>query len=148
MELIAFQKRNGIPVPFTDEDQAKWDEFKENQVTKHKVTGTQKERSWQQLKMLHGCLKTVVENTENPSWNTLEKAKFSLKIALDYINRDAIVVDKKGNVHVQYRSFGYDDLKHMEACKLFDRAWPILAGVIGITETELLEESRKRDNCR
>lgn len=143
MKEIAFQKKNGVPVPFTDEDAEKWAEFKENQVSIHRVSGARKQRSWQQLKMLHACLKTVAENTENPSWNTLEKAKFSLKIALDYIDNEAIVVDKKGNIHMQYRSFGYQDLGHMEACKLFDRAWPILAGVIGITEYELLENSQQ-----
>lgn len=144
MKEIYFQKRGGIPVPLTDEDAAVWSEYQENQITKHKIVGTKKQRSWKQLKMLHACLKLVSENTENPSWNTPEKAKFSLKIALDYINRDAIVVDKKGNIHVQYRSFGYADLPHLEACKLFDRAWPILADVIGVTEAELLREIAKQ----
>lgn len=139
---IHFQKRNGIPVPFTPEDQAKWNEYKENQVTKHRVTGSRKERSWQQLKMLHACLKLVADNTEDKNWNTPEKAKFSLKIALNYINEGLIVVDKQGNVHVQYRSFGYADLPHMEANMLFDRAWPILAGVLGISVDELLAEGR------
>jgi len=143
VQVIRFQKRNGVPVPFTDEDAEKWSEFKENQVTQHKVTGSRKQRSWQQLK-LHACLKTVAENTENPNWNTPEKAKFSLKIALDYINSDAIVVDNRGNVHMQYRSFGYDDLGHMEACKLFERAWPILADVIGVSVDELLAEGENR----
>lgn len=144
MKEICFQKRGGIPVPLTDEDAAAWSEYKENQITKHKVTGAKKQRSWQQLKMLHACLKLVSENTEDPNWNTPEKAKFSLKIALDYINRDAIVVDKRGNVHMQYRSFGYQDLGHMEACKLFERAWPILAGVIGVSESELLGEADRQ----
>ena len=144
MQIIRFQKRNGIPVPFTDEDAEKWAEFQENQVTQHKVTGSRKQRSWQQLKMLHACLKTVSENTEDPNWNTPEKAKFSLKIALEYINRETLVVDKFGNIHVQYRSFGYEDLPHMEANRLFERAWPILASVIGITEDELLAEANNR----
>jgi len=144
MQVIRFQKRNGAPVPFTDEDAEKWSEYAENQVTQHKVAGSRKQRSWQQLKMLHACLKTVAENTEDPNWNTPEKAKFSLKVALEYVNRDTIIVDPKGNIHVQYRSFGYDDLPHMEANKLFDRAWPILASVVGITEEELLAEANNR----
>lgn len=145
MKEIALQKRNGALHPFTDEDAAKLAEFYDNQPLKAKITGTRKERSWQQLKMLHSCIKTVSDNTDNPNWNTPEKAKFSLKIELDYINRDTLVVDKKGNVKVQYRSFGYDDLPHAEACHLFDRAWPILAGVIGVSVDELLAESRAND---
>jgi len=146
MKEIAFQKRNGIPVPFTDEDAASWADFKENQITKHKVSGVKKERSYLQLKMLHGCLKMVAANTENPNWDTLAKAKFSLKVALHFIKEDVVVVDKQGRVHFEYRSFGYDGLEHMEACKVFDRAWPILAAVIGVTEYELLEESRRRES--
>lgn len=144
MKQISFQKRNGIPVPFLPEDEAAWAEFKDNQVTIHKVSGTTKERSWQQLKMLHACLKTVAANTENRNWNTIEKAKLSLKVALNYYDPGTIIVDKQGNIHMRYRSFGYADLSHMEACKLFDRAFPILAAVIGITESELLANSQDK----
>ncbi len=143
MKDIAFQKRKGSLVPFTDEDLNKLSEFKENQILRCKVSGARKERSWQQLKMLHACLKLVASNTENASWNTVEKAKLSLKVALNYIVDGVIIVDKQGNVHFQYRSFGYDDLAHMEANKLFDRSWPILASIIGITEDELLKESER-----
>ena len=138
---IAFQKRGGVPVPFTDEDAAKWEEYKENQITRHRVAGVKKERSWQQLKMLHACLKLVASNTESKNWNKLEKAKLSLKVALNFYDEGVVVVDKQGNVHMKYRSFGYESLPHMEANKLFDRAWPYLAGVIGVTVEELLRES-------
>jgi len=143
MKEISFQKRNGVAVPYLPEDEEAWEEFRENQITKHKVTGTTKERSWQQLKMLHAAIKTIVENTENNNWNTMEKAKLSLKVALNYYDPGVIIVDAQGNIHMRYRSFGYQDLQHMEACKLFDRAWPILADVIGITVDELLQEARK-----
>jgi hypothetical protein len=140
---IAFQKRNGVPVPFTDEDAATWQEYRENQITRHKVSGVRKERSWKQLKLLHACLKLVSSNTESKNWNTPEKAKLSLKVALHFVDENVIIVDRQNNVHFSYRSFGYESLPHMEANKLFDRAWPILAGVIGISVDELLAESEK-----
>ena len=143
MKEIAFQKRKGVAVPYLPEDEEKWADFKENQITKHKVTGTTKERSWLQLKMLHAALKTVVENTEHKNWNSLEKAKLTIKVELNYYDPGVIIVDSQGNVHMKYRSFGYEDLGHMEACKLFDRAWPILAKVIGITVDELLAEANR-----
>lgn len=143
MPEIAFQKIKGLPIPFTDEDADKWAEFAENQITRHKVTGVKKERSWRQLKLLHACLKLVANNTESPNWNTPEKAKLSLKIALNYYNEGVVVVDKQGNVRMEYRSFGYDELSHMEANKIFDRAFPILAGIIGISVDELLNESER-----
>ena len=145
MKEIAFQKRKGMAVPLTMEDVAAWSEFKENQVTRHKVSGVKKERSYLQLKMLHGCLRTVSENTDNPNWNTLARAKFSLKVALHFIKEDVVVVDRQGGVHFEYRSFGYADLQHMEACRVFDRSWPILAAVIGVTEEVLLQESQNQE---
>lgn len=141
MKEIAFQKIGGVPVPFTGDDFDKWSEFKENQITRHKVVGVKKERSWNQLKMLHACLKLVASNTDSKNWNTVEKAKLSLKVALNFYDEGVIVVDKQGNVHMKYRSFGYESLPHMEANKLFDRAWPYLAGVIGVSVEELLRES-------
>jgi hypothetical protein len=140
---IVCQKRNGVFVPYLPEDVSKCDEYKENQLTTHKVTGVRKERSYPQLKMLHAALKTVVENTENKNWNTIEKAKLSLKVALNYIDQGVVIVDPQGNVIFKYRSFGYADLQHMDACKLFDRAFPILAAVIGVAEDVLLAEARR-----
>jgi hypothetical protein len=146
MKEIAFQKRNGVPVPFLPEDVDKWAEFKENQITRHKVTGSRKERSYLQLQMMHCLMEIVAENSENPSWNTEKKVKFSLKVSLHYVDEDSVVVDPRGNVHFQYRSFGYDGLDHMEACKIFDRAIPILASVIGLTPDELLNEGKRRQS--
>jgi hypothetical protein len=148
MKIIRFQCINGVPVPASIEDEKMWSEFKPNQITTHKVTGSKKERSYLQLCMLLACIATVAENSEHPNWDTPKKAKFSLKVALHYVNEDVAIVDKKGRVIFQYRSFGYEGLDHMEACNLFDRAWPILASVIGVSVDVLLAESRKREEER
>lgn len=138
MKTIRFQKRKGVPVPFDKDDEMLWSEYKENQITTHKVTGVRKQRSYLQLKKFHAILNKVCENTEDNNWNTPEKAKFSLKVALHYVDDGVTVVDAQGNIHFQYRSFGYDGLAHMEACYIFDRAWPILAKVLGCSVEELL----------
>ncbi len=144
MNTIIFQKKKGMPIPFSPEDEAMWAGYKENQLTTHKVTGSRKQRSYQQLKMLHAALRTVVANTEDKNWNSMAKAKLHLKVELNYIDEGVIIVDSQNNVVVGYRSFGYDDLKHLEANKVFDRAWPILAGVIGVTVEELLENAEEK----
>ncbi len=136
---VAAQMRKGIPHPYTQEDMEALKEYKENQIIRMKTYGVQKERSYKQLKLLHGVLRTVVANTEDPGWSSLEKAKHSLKVALHYVNEGITAVDKHGTVHFSFRSFGYADLPHMEATRVFQRAWPILAKVIGVSEDELLE---------
>lgn len=145
--LIALQKQNGMPVPFSEDDIAAYDEIKENQVALFKLQtkGATKQRSWDQLKLFGAALRVVVTNTEDPNWNTLAKAKLSLKVKLNFVDENAIIYDEaRKQIVVRYRSFGYDGLKHMEACNVFNRSWPILAGVIGVTEETLIEMAKTR----
>lgn len=136
---IAAQMRKGIPYPFSQEDMEALKEYKENQIIRMKTYGVQKERSLRQFRMFHGVLRTVVANTEHPDWCSLPKAKFRLKVELHFVDEGVTAVDKHGVVRFSYRSFGYADLPHMEACNVFSRSWPILAKVIGVSEDKLLE---------
>lgn len=140
---VALQYRDNAFYPYSQEDLEASKEFRDNQIIKARLTGVKKERSYKQLKMFHGVLRTVAENARHPNWNSLPKAKFSLKVALNYVNEGVVAVDRQGTVHFSYRSFGYADLPHMEACNVFDRSWPILAKVLGITEEKLLENADK-----
>ncbi len=140
---VALQYRDNAFYPYSQEDLEASKEFRDNQIVRAKIQGVKKERSYKQLKMFHGVLRTVAENARHPNWNNLPKAKFSLKVALNYVNEGVVAVDRQGTVHFSYRSFGYADLPHMEACNVFDRSWPILAKVLGITEKKLLENADK-----
>ena len=139
IEVILQLQEDYSTHPFAEEDLEKLKEYKPNQLLRCKIWGARKPRSLQQLKLLHALLRKTVESTKHPNWNSLSKAKFSLKVALHYVDEGVTAVDKHGTVHFSYRSFGYEDLPHMEACRLFERAWPILAKVIGVSEDELLE---------
>ena len=143
MKEIAFQKIGDKAMPFTEEDLEKWSNYKDNQVVKAKISGFQKQRSVHQLGLLMACIKIVVDNTENENWSSKERAKLSLKAMLNYVDSSASIV-YQNKVIIKYRSFSFKDLKHMEACKLFDRAFPLLAGVIGITEDELIANAKAK----
>ena len=138
---IALQKQGYAFVPFDQEDLDKCKEFKEYQIVRAKISGVKKPRSYLQLKMFHGVLRTVAQNARHPNWNTVDKAKFSLKVALHYVDEGVTAVDRHGTVHFSYRSFGYADLPHMEACNVLERSWPILAKVLGVTVDKLLENA-------
>ena len=148
---IGLQLNNRCLHPYTDEDWERLENLKENQVVLVKVLskGFKKQRSYQQLKLFHAAISVVVANTDHPNWNTKAKAKLSLKVALNFVDESAMVYNERtGQVVVKYRSFGYDDLEHMEACRVFDRAWPILAKVIGVTGEELLDAAHRGDYPR
>ena len=147
MSEIFLQKQSKTLIPYRPEDDELLAELKDNQVSVWKLVskGARKSRSFQQLKLVMAALRVVVANTENHNWNTVPKAKLSLKVALGYIDTDSAVVSPSGQVILNYRSFSYRDLGHMAACKLFDRAFPILAGVIGVDEGDLLEMAMQRN---
>jgi hypothetical protein len=49
----------------------------------------------------------------------------------------------KGITYVELRSISYAELSHIEACNFFDRAFPIMAKMIGVTTEKLLENAEK-----
>ena len=77
--------------------------------------------------------------------DTVDKAKLSLKVALNYIDPDSAVVSPSGQVILNYRSFSYEDLGHMEACKLFDRALEYMAGVLRVDVEDLVKMAKDRE---
>lgn len=139
MKEILAQFNGKTFTPYTLQDEADTSEFKANQICRLQIYGAEKARSAPQLKMFWVLCKRVMENTGDQHWNTEEKVAGQVKVALNFIDLSKTFVDPQGNVHVHYRSISYKELKHMEACKFFDRAWPVLAGKLGISVDELLK---------
>jgi len=147
MKNIMLQKSDNTLYPFRPEDEEALAEIKENQVLVLKVVsqGVKKKRSFQQLKLFMQAIRVVVYNTEDPNWETVDRAKLSLKVALGFIDPNSAVVAPDGSVVLNYRSFGYENLPAMEANHIFDRAFPVLAKVIGVDVDALLEMAKKRE---
>ena len=143
MKEITCQVKKGLLLPYTDDDHLALSEYKINQIVKVKVTGYRKQRSATQLGLLMACIKLVADNSDNENWNTPGRAKLSLKAMLGYVDEScSVVVDNR--VIVKYRSFAFSELSHMESVGLFDKAFPVLASVIGLQEGELIAEAKSR----
>ncbi len=125
--------------PYSVEDYDALGEYHKNQLIRIKTYGVQKERSYQQLKLFWACCRKVAENTEATNWNTKEKAAESVKLNLHF-SKGYVVYN--GAVQVITRSISYKNLRHMEACNFFDRAFPVMAKVIGVSVDELLKEAQ------
>ena len=91
---------NAILVPFDPDSVEAVKELKENQPIECKVNelGAKKIRSVSQFNLFHAALRVVAANTFDRNWNTLDKAKFSLKIELEYFDRDSAIVRPDGTV--------------------------------------------------
>ena len=128
-------------VPATAEAMESLRNYHPNQIVQAKVSGIQKERSVRQLGLFFACCRTVVANTEDPNWDNEYKVLNQVKVSLQFVDLNKSIVDEKGRFHPHYRSISFKNLRHLEACKFFDRAWPILAGKIGVSVDELLRNS-------
>jgi len=128
---------NNILYPFTEEDKDKIREFKKFQVLKAKLYGVKKPRSLEQLALYWVCCKTVADNLED---KTKEQIDFEIKIALKHIKSFRIV---QGITYIEVGSISFANLDHLEACNFFDRAFPVMAKMIGVTTEELLQNAPK-----
>lgn len=128
-------------VPATIEAMESLKNYKPNQIVQAKVSGIQKERSVRQLGLFFACCNTVAENTEDPNWDNKDKVLNQVKVALQFIDLNKSIVDEKGVFHPHYRSISFKNLRHLDACNFFDRAWPILACKLGVKVDELLNNA-------
>ena len=131
--------------PFSEEDlESLHREYKKNEKVRVKCTRVSKaiEPSVTQNGLLHKVFEVVAENSDDPKLNTKEKVKFNCKVALDYRHQDRVAVAPDGSIVFEYRSFSFDELKHMERVNLFDRAFQWSADCLGLTVDELVKEAK------
>lgn len=135
---IACQIKDNALYPFSEEDQQRLREYKESQVVRVTVKGVRKPRSYQQLRGYWAACQTVSENTEAPGWQTKEQVDFNCRVTLRFYDPDLIVAKPDGSIAFNYRSIAYKNLRHIEACDYFSKAFEIMSAKLGITPDELL----------
>ena len=140
MKKITLQRKGKLFVPFSQEDLEAGMSFKENEPIVCKMAGTRKPRSYLQIKWLHVVFRLVAENTEDPEWDTPEKVKRCVKMAMR-LYEDCFAVDSK--VWFELKSFAFDKMEHDEANLRFNEAVLICAKKIGVDPETLKAEAKK-----
>lgn len=111
--------------------------YKPNQILRAKLTGAEKPRSYQQLKLYWACCKIVADNLKNMTKDDVDfEAK--IKIAKEHpsmIKRFRMI---DGTVYMEPISISFVNMKHLEACNYFDLAFPFMAEMIDVTVDVLL----------
>ena len=133
MKEVVLQRHYDYLTPFSIEDLDKIKEFFENQPIRAKLYGVKKPRSYKQLKTYWGGCHVVADNLDGA---TPEEVDFDIKVQLRHIKRFKIV---NGVTIVEVDSISYSRLDHLEACNFFDRAFPVMAKMIGVTVDELMQ---------
>ena len=105
------------------------------EVTIKQLSAT-KQRSVTQLGLLMKACEIVSQNTEDPSWDTKEKVKIQIKEKADYKDYSKAVRLPNGFTYIPYRSFSFKDLKHFEACQIFQIGFEYLADSLGFNDVD------------
>lgn len=138
MKEVILQLDNKTLRPFSEADAEALKGFHQYQPIRAKLYGVEKPRSYQQLKTYWGGCNVVADNLENM---TPEEVDFEVKVRLKHIKQFKII---NGVTIVEVDSISYARLAHLEACRYFDRAFPVLAGLIGVTVDELMKAIAER----
>ena len=130
------QEYQGLSVMST-EDKDKLKVYSVNQIVRAKLYGVEKPRSYQQLKLYWACCRKVAENLENTFQDDID---FEVKIQVAKKHPGMIRRFRSigGITYMEPISIAYMNMKHLEACRFFDLAFPIMAKMIGVTVDELL----------
>lgn len=131
------QRKGSYMVPFDPDSLKRIRQFPEMKPIEFTTSDKGKPRSLQQLRLYWACCSTVAENLEPGT--TKEDVDFEVKMFLRHFKHIRTMPD--GTVCVEVDSISYDRLDHLEACNFFDRAFPVLANMIGVAVHDLLKNA-------
>jgi len=134
-------------LPYTDEDKENTKGYHINQIVNTKVTGSRKQRSIEQLNTYWKVCGVVAELVSDHSEIlTKDDIDFNAKIAVAKKNPSMIKRFRSvgGIVYMEPISISMKNMKHITACKFFDVAFQIMAGQVGMTVDQLIQEAKDR----
>lgn len=135
-----WDKIRKVWVPCSQNDIDKSSKFKPGEICSQKTTGIKNQRSAQQNRWIHAIINLIAENTEDPNWNTPQKAKVQLKYATGCFGEAVLISAGTGTmVYYPLKSWSFDKMEHMEATKLFDKCVLEGANFLGCTPEQLLD---------
>lgn len=132
-------------VPISKENVDKLNTFKDHQTLKTHVSGVQKERSIKQHRWAMWMIRSVSENDDDMEWNTFERAKRRIKLAMKFFKDEVVVEGSK--VYFELRSFAFDEMSQAEATRVYNEVKATCAQRLGCSEEEL-EANAKRAGIR
>lgn len=136
MKELVLQRHGNVLHPFDPESAELLREYYENQPIRAKTTGIKKPRSYQQLKAYWKACEIVAENREE--FESKYDVDWQVRVDLKFYDRMTVQGNK---IIVECRSISYAQLDHIEACRFFDRAFELMAGWLGVTVDELLQQA-------
>jgi len=134
-------------MPYGDEAIEKSKGYKLFQILKSRFWGIKKPRSVAQLNTYFACCGLVSELLSDHT-NIISKGDvdFEVKTRVAKDNPGMIKRFKVvgGITYIEPISVSFSNMKHLEACKYFDKAFPIMASLVKLTDEKLITMTQQR----
>ena len=116
--------------------------FGPNQILSASLKGHRRPRAVLQNRWVHAMFRFVADNANDEDWNTPEKVKRNVKMAMKFFKDEVVVTGNK--VFFELRSFAFAKMDQAEADRKFNEAKSICAWKLGVPE-EVLEAKAKEE---
>jgi len=100
-------------------------------------------RSLEQLRLYWKCCNVVAENSGRQEYATKDNVDFRIRVALKFFDESMTIVQPDGTVVFKVRSIALKNLKHIEACNFFDRAFELMASVFDMSKDDFIKNVRE-----
>jgi hypothetical protein len=117
------------------------EKFQDHKIVTVKVSGIEKHRSIPELNLFHSCVKLTSEMTDDVEWNTPDKAKLQLKIALQFF--DNIVVSGP-KVFFTPGSLSFTAANQAKSHSFIKEAIKHMANKLDVEPDVLVDEAKSR----
>ena len=119
--------------------------YKPYQLLNATLTGHRRARSVDQNAWIHCIFKLISDNAKDPDWDTPDKVKRNVKMAMKFFKDDVIVHGNK--VYFELRSFAFDQMPQNEADIRYNEAKLVCANYLKVDPT-VLEAKAKKETKR
>ena len=117
--------------------------YKPYQPVSVQISGGESARSHPESNLFHACCKLVSDRVDDDMWNTTERVKVQVKIALKFF-KDCIWVDHDGSVHFELDTLKFDKTNQVRSHNFISDGMEILSIKAGMNVDELVEMAKKR----
>jgi len=134
-------------LPYGDQASDKAKEYKQFQILKSRFWGIKKPRSVKQLNQYWACCGLLAELLSDHE-NIMSKGDVDFRIKTTVTKENPSMIKRfqvvGGVTYIEPISISFANMKHLEACKYFEKAFKTMADWVGVEKDKLILMSQEK----